>query len=230
MKPINAHPALSKNDAGESDLILAALANDPNAFRAIMRRHNQRLFRIARGVVRDDSIAEDVVQEAYLLAFRHLKEFRGQSSLSTWLHRIVLNEALGRVRQSARRREIAIPTDGSGAQILNFPSNSSLDDPEKTMAQRQILRLVEEATDELPDEFRLVFIARVIEGMSVEETAELLGIRPETVRTRLHRARKLLRQHLDQRIGPVLLDAFPFAGRRCERLTEAVMSRLGLKD
>jgi RNA polymerase sigma-70 factor (ECF subfamily) len=221
---------LSKNDAGESDLILAALANDPNAFRAIMRRHNQRLFRIARGVVRDDSIAEDVVQEAYLLAFRHLKEFRGQSSLSTWLHRIVLNEALGRVRQSARRHEIVIPTDGSGAQILNFPSNSSLDDPEKTMAQRQILRLVEEATDELPDEFRLVFIARVIEGMSVEETAELLGIRPETVRTRLHRARKLLRQHLDQRIGPVLLDAFPFAGRRCERLTEAVMSRLGLKD
>jgi RNA polymerase sigma-70 factor (ECF subfamily) len=221
---------LSKNDAGESDLILAALANDPNAFRAIMRRHNQRLFRIARGVVRDDSIAEDVVQEAYLLAFRHLKEFRGQSSLSTWLHRIVLNEALGRFRQSARRHEIVIPTDGSGAQILNFPSNSSLDDPEKTMAQRQILRLVEEATDELPDEFRLVFIARVIEGMSVEETAELLGIRPETVRTRLHRARKLLRQHLDQRIGPVLLDAFPFAGRRCERLTEAVMSRLGLKD
>jgi RNA polymerase sigma-70 factor (ECF subfamily) len=221
---------LSKNDAGESDLILAALANDPNAFRAIMRRHNQRLFRIARGVVRDDSIAEDVVQEAYLLAFRHLKEFRGQSSLSTWLHRIVLNEELGRVRQSARRHEIVIPTDGSGAQILNFPSNSSLDDPEKTMAQRQILRLVEEATDELPDEFRLVFIARVIEGMSVEETAELLGIRPETVRTRLHRARKLLRQHLDQRIGPVLLDAFPFAGRRCERLTEAVMSRLGLKD
>jgi RNA polymerase sigma-70 factor (ECF subfamily) len=230
MKPISTHPALSKNDAGESDLILAALANDPNAFRAIMRRHNQRLFRIARGVVRDDSIAEDVVQEAYLLAFRHLKEFRGQSSLSTWLHRIVLNEALGRVRQSARRHEIVIPTDGSGAQILNFPSNSSLDDPEKTMAQRQILRLVEEATDELPDEFRLVFIARVIEGMSVEETAELLGIRPETVRTRLHRARKLLRQHLDQRIGPVLLDAFPFAGRRCERLTEAVMSRLGLKD
>jgi RNA polymerase sigma-70 factor (ECF subfamily) len=230
MKPTNAHAAFSKNDASESDLILAALANDPNAFRAIMRRHNQRLFHIARGVVRDHSIAEDVVQEAYLLAFRHLKEFRGQSSLSTWLHRIVLNEALGRIRQSARRREIAIPTDGSGAQILNFPSNSSLDDPEKTMAQRQILRLVEEATDELPDDFRLVFIARVIEGMSVEETAELLDIRPETVRTRLHRARKLLRQHLDQRIGPVLLDAFPFAGRRCERLTEAVMSRLGLED
>jgi RNA polymerase sigma-70 factor (ECF subfamily) len=98
------------------------------------------------------------------------------------------------------------------------------------MAQRQILQLVEEATDELPDSFRLVFIARVIEGMSVEETAELLDIKPETVRTRLHRARDLLRRQLDRRIGPVLLDAFPFAGWRCERLTDAVMRRLGLAE
>ena len=96
------------------------------------------------------------------------------------------------------------------------------------MAQRQILQLVEEATDDLPEPYRLVFVTRVIEGMSVEETADLLGIKPETVKTRLHRARQLVRDQLDKRIGPVLMDAFPFAGRRCERMTDAVIKRLGL--
>jgi RNA polymerase sigma-70 factor (ECF subfamily) len=98
------------------------------------------------------------------------------------------------------------------------------------MAQRQILQLVEQATDDLPETYRLVFVTRVIEGMSVEETAELLGIKPETVKTRLHRARQLVRDQLDKQIGPVLMDAFPFAGRRCERMTDAVMKRLGLSD
>jgi RNA polymerase sigma-70 factor (ECF subfamily) len=221
---------LSIDERNDGDLIRAARANEPGAFRSIMRRHNQRLFCIARGVVRDDSVAEDVVQEAYMRAFQHLESFREESSLSTWLHRIVLNEALGRLRKSASRREIPLPADGAGAEILQFPQGATSDDPEKAMAQRQILRLVEEATDELPDSFRLVFIARVIEGMSVEETAELLDIKPETVRTRLHRARDLLRRQLDRRIGPVLLDAFPFAGWRCERLTDAVMRRLGLAE
>jgi RNA polymerase sigma-70 factor (ECF subfamily) len=221
---------LSIDEQNDGDLVRAARANEPGAFRSIMRRHNQRLFRIARGVVRDDSVAEDVVQEAYMRAFQLLESFREESSLSTWLHRIVLNEALGRLRKTARRREISLPADGAGAEILQFPQGAAPDDPEKAMAQRQILRLVEDATDELPDSFRLVFIARVIEGMSVEETAELLDIKPETVRTRLHRARDLLRRQLDKRIGPVLLDAFPFAGRRCERLTDAVMKRLGLAE
>ena len=98
------------------------------------------------------------------------------------------------------------------------------------MAQRQILQLVERATDSLPDVYRTVFVARVIEGLSIEETANLLGIRPETVKTRLHRARSLVRKGLEAQIGPVLLDAFPFAGRRCERLTTAVMKRLGMPD
>ena len=98
------------------------------------------------------------------------------------------------------------------------------------MAQHQILRLVEQATDKLPDVYRIVFVSRVIEGMSVEDTAELIGIRPETVKTRLHRARRLIREELEERIGPVLMDAFPFAGRRCERMTEAVMQRLSKQD
>lgn len=212
--------------SGEMQLVRRALAREGNAFRTIMKTHNQRLYRIARGVVRNDAEAEDIVQEAYVRAFAHLDAFRGDSSLATWLSRIVINEALGRLRK--RRRTVAMPANAQ-AEIIQFPLNPS-DDPERTMAQRQILDLVERATDSLPDVYRSVFVARVIEGLSIEETAELLGVRPETVKTRLHRARALVRKALDDQIGPVLLDAFPFAGRRCDRLTSAVMQRLGLES
>ncbi|MER8766036.1 MULTISPECIES: RNA polymerase sigma factor [unclassified Mesorhizobium] len=217
---LTATPAAS----GDMQLVGRALARDSDAFRTIIKTHNQRLYRIARGVVRNDSEAEDIVQEAYVSAFAHLESFRGDASLATWLSRIVINEALGRLRK--RRRMVAMP-ESPQAEIIRFPLNPS-DDPERTMAQRQILELVERATDSLPDVYRMVFVARVIEGLSIEETAELLGVRPETIKTRLHRARALVRKALDDQIGPVLLDAFPFAGRRCERLTNAVMRRLGL--
>ncbi|QPC95429.1 RNA polymerase sigma factor [Mesorhizobium sp. INR15] len=211
--------------SGDLELAQRAMARDGAAFRTIIKTHNQRLYRIARGVVRNDSEAEDIVQEAYIRAFANLESFRGDASLGTWLSRIVINEALGRLRK--RRRTVAMP-ENPQAEIIQFPLNPS-DDPERTMAQRQILALVERATDSLPDLYRMVFVARVIEGLSIEETSELLGVRPETVKTRLHRARALLRKALDDQIGPVLLDAFPFAGRRCERLTAAVMRRLGLE-
>ncbi|WP_044550106.1 RNA polymerase sigma factor [Mesorhizobium japonicum] len=206
-------------------LVRRALARDAGAFRTIIKTHNQRLYRLARGILRNDAEAEDVVQEAYVRAFANLAAFRGDASLATWLSRIVINEALGRLRK--RRRTVAMP-ESPEAQVIRFPLNPS-DDPERTMAQRQILALVERATDSLPDIYRMVFVARVIEGLSMEETADLLGVRPETVKTRLHRARALLRKALDDEIGPVLLDAFPFAGRRCGRLTRAVMGRLGLE-
>jgi RNA polymerase sigma-70 factor (ECF subfamily) len=212
--------------SGDLELAQRALARDGAAFRTIIKTHNQRLYRIARGVVRNDSEAEDIVQEAYVRAFAYLDSFRGDASLGTWLSRIVINEALGRLRK--RRRTVAMP-ENPQAEIIQFPLNPS-DDPERTMAQRQILQLVERATDSLPDVYRMVFVARVIEGLSIEETSELLGVRPQTVKTRLHRARALLRKALDDQIGPVLLEAFPFAGRRCERLTAAVMKRLGLED
>ena len=211
--------------SGDMQLVRRALGREGNAFRAIIKTHNQRLYRIARGVLRNDGEAEDVVQEAYVRAFASLGAFRGDSSLATWLSRIVINEALGRLRK--RRRMVAMP-ENPQAEIIRFPLNAS-DDPERTMAQRQILALVERATDSLPDVYRTVFVARVIEGLSMEETADLLGVRPETVKTRLHRARALVRKALDDEIGPVLLDAFPFAGRRCDRLTEAVMKRLGFE-
>ncbi|RUV44183.1 MAG: RNA polymerase sigma factor [Mesorhizobium sp.] len=230
MKSASQAAAVSAAEAGEMALVRRALARDPGAFRLIIKTHNQRLYRIARGVVRNDAEAEDIVQEAYMRAFASLDSFRGDASLSTWLSRIVINEALGRLRK--KKRIVAMP-ENPDAQIIRFPLNSNDlnpgDDPERTMAQRQILGLVERATDSLPDVYRTVFVARVIEGLSIEETADLLGIRPETVKTRLHRARALVRKALDDEIGPVLLDAFPFAGRRCERLTQAVMKRLGFE-
>jgi len=201
----------------------------PRAFRIIMQRHNQRLYRVARSVLRNSVEAEDAVQEAYAAAFSHLASYRGESPLAAWLSRIVMNEALGRLRRKPGPADFAPLEAVREAEIIPFPSSAPQDDPERTMAQRQILQLVETATDALPEVYRVVFMIRVIEGMSVEETAHLLGIKPETVKTRLHRARQLVRNQLNKQIGPVLMDAFPFAGRRCERLTTGVLKRLGLE-
>lgn len=214
---------LSSNE--DADLVRRALGRDGAAVRSLIQKYNKRLYRLARSIVRDDGVAEDVVQEAYMKAFSHLESFRGESSLATWLSRIAINEAL----QSLRHRHAAVELEArTEAEIIQFPSTARSEDPERTMAQREILHLVERATDNLPEEFRLVFVTRVIEGMSVQDTADILGIRSETVKTRLHRARRLIREQLDKQIGPVLMEAFPFAGRRCDRLTAAVMERLAI--
>ena len=229
MKPAPAPRVAVPSD--DAELVRRALARDDIAFRIIMERHNRRLYRIARGILRNDTEAEDAVQEAYINAFAHLDGFRGDSSLMTWLSRIVMNEALGRLRRERLAVDLdTFETQRTEAQIIQFPQMVAAGDPERTMAQREILQLVEQATDNLPEIFRIVFITRVIEGMSVEETADLLGLRPETVKTRLHRARRLVREQLDKKIGPVLMEAFPFAGRRCERMTNAVMQRLSLAE
>ncbi len=228
MLPITAGKALPAATT-ESELIARARARDEVAIRAILQANNRRLFRIARGILRNDSEAEDVVQEAYVRALTHLDSFRGESSLSTWLSRIAMNEAMGRLRGRRPSLDLdSLPQESLAAQIIPFPT--AVSDPEKSMAQRQIQEVVEHAIDRLPEPFRLVFITRVMEEMTVEETAELLGIKAETVKTRLHRARALLRQNVEKEIGPVILDAFPFAGRRCEHLTEAVLKRLGISS
>jgi RNA polymerase sigma factor (sigma-70 family) len=222
--PINALAPAAPDDA---ELVRRALSRDEAAVRSIMQANNRRLYRLARGILRNDAEAEDVVQDTYVRAFTHLEQFRGDSSLSTWLSRIAMNEALGRLRRQRPGVEWSeLEKSAPQARIIPFPLASS-DDPEKSMAQREIRDVVEHAIDELPEPFRLVFITRVIEGMNVEETAEILGLKPETVKTRLHRARNLLRDNVERKIGPVVMEAFPFAGRRCERLTEAVLTRLG---
>jgi RNA polymerase sigma-70 factor, ECF subfamily len=222
-------PRTPQAPSGDAELVRRALERDEAAVRAILKANNRRLFRLARGILRNDSEAEDVVQEAYVRAFTHLAEFRGASSLSTWLSRIAMNEALGRLRRARPGVELdAVPESAHEAQIIPFPiSTSAADDPEKSMARREIQNVIEGAIDELPGAFRLVFIARVVEGMSIEETAATFDLKPETVKTRLHRARAMLRDNIENRIGPVVMEAFPFAGRRCDGLTQAVLQRLG---
>src|SRR5262249_34541936 len=193
----------------EADLVARARRGDAAAVRLIIRQHNQRLYRMARSIVRDDGEAEDVLQEAYARAFTNLAAFRGESRGGTWLARIVINEALGRLR--GRRPTVALnAVMESGvreAEIIPFPNINPQLDPETAVAQRELRTLLERAIDELPDAFRTVLVARLIEGMSVEETAELLGIVPETVKTRLHRARRLLRDAMEKHIGPAMGDA-----------------------
>jgi RNA polymerase sigma-70 factor, ECF subfamily len=215
----------------ESELIRRAVRRDEAAIRAIIQQHNRRLYRVARSIVRDDADAEDVLQEAYLHAFSALAGFRGEAALSTWLSRIVVNEALQQLR---RPRHIATPSIDErtdGAQVIPFPaSGQQNDDPERAMAQRELCQLVEQAIDELPQEFRTVLVARVIEGMTVEETADAMDLRPETVKTRLHRARRLLKAALSEHMGPLFSDVFPFDGKRCERIADAVVARLNLSN
>jgi RNA polymerase sigma-70 factor (ECF subfamily) len=215
--------------SADAGLVQRARDRDEAAIRAIMQANNRRLYRLARGILRNDAEAEDVVQETWVRAFTHLDSFRGDSSFATWLSRIAMNEALGRLRRVRPSVEwTSLPPGTLEAQIIPFPNSANYEDPEKSMAQREIRHVVEHAIDELPEAFRIVFITRVIEGMNVEETAELLDLKPETVKTRLHRARNMLKENVERKIGPVVLEAFPFAGKRCERLTEAVLKRLGI--
>lgn len=214
----------------EPRLVSLAQAGDPDAFREIMRRGNQRLFRIARGVVRDDSEAEDVLQEAYVRAFAAIGSFRGEAGIMTWLTRITLNEARGRLRRQRptvglEQIEVA---QNDGARIIAFPSSFGIDGPEVEAARSQIRGLIEQAVDDLPEAFRVVFIMRDIEECSIEETAANLDLKPETVKTRLHRARRLLRRALDAKLAVTLGDAFPFMGARCQRITDAVLERLAV--
>ncbi|HYD26096.1 RNA polymerase sigma factor [Brevundimonas sp.] len=212
----------------EAGLVRLAQAGDGEAFRVIMQRGNQRLFRVARGVVRDDGEAEDVLQEAYVRAFAAIGGFRGEAGLMTWLTRIVLNEARGRLRK--RRPTVGLDqieaAQMEGAQVIPFPNAFGAASPEADAARAQIRGLIEQAVDELPEAFRIVFIMRDIEECSIEETAANLGLKPETVKTRLHRARRLLREALDARLASTMAEAFPFMGARCNRITGAVLARL----
>lgn len=212
----------------EAELVRHACAGDREAFRAIMQRGNQRLFRIARGLVRDDAEAEDIVQETYVRAFTSLDSFRGEASIFTWLTRIAINEANGRLRK--RRENVGLEAIESaqnrGAHVIMFPHADAGMTPELDVARAQVRRLLESAIDDLPDDFRVVFIMRDVEGCSIAETAAALGIREETVKTRLHRARRQLRAALSERLASSVAEAFMFMGARCERMSERVLAAL----
>jgi RNA polymerase sigma-70 factor, ECF subfamily len=207
----------------EGDLIARALAHDAGAVREIIQANNRRLYRIARSIVKSDSEAEDVIQAAYGQAFTHLGDFRSACSISTWLTRIVLNEAIGRLRSRRETVDIESIQNAVASQSRVIAFSAFATDPECEAAQGQIQALLERAIDTLPETFRLALVARAVEGMSV---AELLRIRPETVKTRVHRARALLRKELAFDVGQALAEAFPFAGERCARITSSVLERM----
>lgn len=221
-------PSIDYTVLDDDALVTLVRAGQREAFRPIMQRYHQRLFRIARSVVGDDAEAEDVLQEAYLRAYRKLDDFRGESALSTWLTSIVLNEARGRLRR--RHRMVGLDqievAQADGGQVLQFPSKFGSEDPAVSAARAQIRQLLEHAIDDLPEAFRTVYMMREVEEYSVEETARVLAIKPETVKTRLHRARRPLRTSLQDTLAATVGEAFPFMGQRCARITAAVMARL----
>lgn len=198
----------------DAELLDRLRDRDEEAVRILTGRYSRRLFRIARGILRDDAEAEDVVQDTYVRAFTHLDDFRGDAAVGTWLVRIAMNEALGRLR---KRR----PTVELGDHVPPSPRPT----PEASMATTEMRHLLERSIDELPDAFRTIFIARMVEGLSVEETARLFDLRPETVKTRVHRARVRLRASLERSVGPVA-EAYAFDGARCAGITASVLARM----
>ncbi len=227
MVPQDHGPLVDFAKLDDATLVALARAGRREAFRQIMQRCNRRLFRIARGAVHEDAEAEDVVQAAYVSAFEHLADFRGEASLATWLTRIVLNEANGRLRARKPTVEFdAIEALQQGGRVIAFPSRFGSEDPAASAARSEIRRLLEHAVDALPEPFRLVFVMREIEECSVEDTAASLGLKPETVKTRLHRARRMLRTALHDRLATTMTDAFPFLGARCDRMTNGVLERI----
>lgn len=216
----------------EAALIDRARAGDREAFRFIMTRGNQRLFRVARSIVRDDAEAEDVLQESYLRAFRAISGFRGDADVMTWLTRIVVNEARGRLRK--RRPTVGIEAieqaQRAGAAIIAFPLPPGIDTPEAAAETIHLRRMIETAIDDLPEPFRLTFILRDVHGCDTAETAAALDIAEATVKTRLHRARRLMRAALNDRFRATIAEAFSFLGPACARITANVLDRLDDED
>jgi RNA polymerase sigma-70 factor (ECF subfamily) len=209
--------------ASDLDLIERARGGDSGALEPLMRRHNRTLYRTARAILRDDADAEDAVQDAYLQAFRNLAAFKGESSFSTWLVRIVANEALMRRRRNVRRSEVIPINHEIGETMIEEIAQDPAIGPEGLASGAQMRRLLERRIDALPDLYRAVFVMRAVEDMSVEETAAALDLAPATVRIRFFRARALLRSGLERDVDHALLDVFAFAGERCDRIVAGVM-------
>lgn len=214
-------------DADDVELAARAARGDDVAFERIMRRHNRLLFRTARSILRNDADTEDALQEAYLRAWRAIGGFRDEARLSTWLVRIVINEALGRLRRR-------------GAQVVAFEATSDVPEtpaedvvegnpderPDRAAMRAEVRHLMEGHIDALPEVFRTVFVLRAVEEWSAEEVSAALDLPVATVRTRFFRARSLLRESLSRELDMALDDAFHFAGERCDRITERVLARL----
>ena len=227
MQPANA--AIAYERLTDLELAQRIASGDKRAFELLMRRHNQILYRTARSILKDDAEAEDAAQEAWLLAYRAIGNFRGDAKLSTWLVRIVVNEAISRGRKRSRGAEViqlSGETLGDAEAVEENVNRTLPEQPEHAARRAQTRRLLEAKIDELPDAFRTVFVLRALEELSVEESAVALDIPEATVRSRFFRARGLLREALSKEIDLAYGDAFAFAGARCDRIVAGVLARL----
>jgi len=228
--PGTAPAALAHRD--DSDLARSISSGDTTAFEQLMRRHNRALFRTARSILRDDAEAEDALQDAYLLAYRNIGRFRGESSLATWLTRIVVNEAIARSRKSNRRAEVIqlVGDDDYPEPGEHDMNESDYAHPEQSAMRADARRILERKIDELPESFRTVFMLRGVEELSVEETAACLGIPEATVRTRFFRARSMLRESLSREFDFAIEGAFGFDGVRCDRIVAGTLARIAAEN
>jgi RNA polymerase sigma-70 factor (ECF subfamily) len=206
--------------SSDEEIVTRVLGGEIELFELIMRRHNQRVFRAVRAILKSDDEAEDVMQEAYVSAYTHLATFAGRAQLSTWLVRIAVNEAFARLR---RHKKVA-DWNESEAEVFDMPTQTR--GPEETASDHELRGILESVVDTLPESFRTVFVLRAVEQLSVSETAEVLGIPEDTVKTRLHRARGLLQNTLEGRVGGTLPSLFDFHLSRCDRVVNGVLSRV----
>lgn len=220
--------AVGASTLPDAEIVKRVRAGDRGLFEILMRRHNQRIYRAARAVVKDEQEVEDVMQQAYINAFTHLHQFEERSQFSTWLTRIALNEAFGRRRRMRRSESITTmpPSAGEGPGGFMDTITSPQPDPERQAYAQQLRRVLEEAVDTLPEAYRTVFMLRDIEGLSTSETGEGLGLGEEAVKTRLHRARALIRRAVTARLGQAAVGAFAFHAPRCDRVVAAVLARI----
>jgi RNA polymerase sigma-70 factor (ECF subfamily) len=223
--------AAAERPSDDAELARRIGQRDERAFEAVMRAHNRMLYRLARAILKDDAEAEDAVQEAYLAAYRNIAGFRGGARLSTWLARIVINEAYGRLRKQ-KQSAIVVPFEAGDRAAPRTEEETMADEtteqPEAGAMRAELRRLLERKIDALPEQFRTVFILREVEELSVEEAAECLNVPPGTVRTRAFRARAMLRESLSREIDVATLNVFGFAGERCDRIVASVLERLRL--
>jgi RNA polymerase sigma-70 factor (ECF subfamily) len=214
--------------ADDTSVARRVAAGDRAAFERLMRRYNRRLYRLARASLRDETEAQDALQEAYLTAYRAIAQFRGDSALSTWLSRIVLNECLARKRRTARRQNVIPIVSWESAMEPVAEVADPLERPDDATARAQMRSVLERKVSELPEIFRIVFVMRSVEELTVEETAQCLGVPEETVRSRHFRARGILRESLARDLDVAERDIFEFQGARCDGIVAEVLARLGL--
>jgi RNA polymerase sigma-70 factor (ECF subfamily) len=222
MHVVNAAVLEKWSQLSDEEVVGQVVAGQTALFEVLMRRYNERVYRAARAIVRDEKEAEDVMQQAYVNAYANLRQFMGQARFSTWLTKITIHEALARVRRK-RRYE---PFDDTLTNVEAFMPRAP-ENPERDAATGELRALLESAIDRLPDGAREVFVLRQVEGLSTAETAESLGVSEDVVKTRLSRARAALRDDLMERTGATAPDVFRFYRPRCDRIVAAVLARIG---